>query len=160
TPRGKIPDNLGPTCRSGLRFPGGQYDFGSGRETMSGRLCGVLIVLSAMACGPAPAQGVPQGKAQFTEYVAAPLRSELKDVAVVVKGPLTLALGDGNMQANLDRIFTYCGSDAKGCPREIANYVKGVAEAVRGERAPPSKEAIRILVRPRAYAEGSPELKN
>jgi uncharacterized protein YtpQ (UPF0354 family) len=126
---------------------------------MSGRLGGVLIVLLATAFSPAHAQGVPQGKAQFTEYVAAQLRSELKDVSVAVKGPLTLALGDGNMQANLDRIFTYCGSNAKGCRREIANYVKGVAEAVRDQLAPPSKEAIRILVRTRAYAEGSPQLK-
>jgi hypothetical protein len=126
---------------------------------MPGRLGGVFMVLSAMACGAAHAQGVPRGEAAFTEYVAAELRRELKDVAVGVKGPLTLALGDGNMQANLDRIFNYCASNAKGCRREIANYIKGVAETVRDQLAPPSKDAVRVLVRSRAYAEGSPELK-
>jgi uncharacterized protein YtpQ (UPF0354 family) len=126
---------------------------------MSRRLCGVLLALSAMACGPASARDVPKGEVQFTEYVAARLRGELKDVAVAVKGPLTLALGEGNMQANLDRIFIYCGSNADGCRHEIANYVKGVAEAVRGQLAPPSKEAIRILVRHRSYGEGAPQLK-
>ena len=88
---------------------------------MSRRLCGVLIVLSAMACNAARAQDVPQGEAGFTEYVAAQLRRELKDVAVAVKGPLTLAVGGGGMQANLDRIFTYCRGNANGCPHEIAN---------------------------------------
>jgi uncharacterized protein YtpQ (UPF0354 family) len=126
---------------------------------MSRRLCGVLLALAAAACGPAFAQGVPQGEVPFTEYVADRLRSELKDVAVAVKGPLTLGLGDGNMQANLDRIFAYCAGNATGCRREIANYVKGVAEAVRGQLTAPSKEAIRILVRPRSYGEGSPEMK-
>jgi uncharacterized protein YtpQ (UPF0354 family) len=126
---------------------------------MSGRLCGVLIVLWAMVYGPALAQGVPRGEAAFTEYVAAELRRELKDVAVAVKGPLTLALGNGNMQANLDRIFTYCRNNVKGCERELAVYVKGVVETVRDQRAPPSKEAVRILVRTRGYAESSPEMK-
>jgi uncharacterized protein YtpQ (UPF0354 family) len=126
---------------------------------MSGRLWGVLVVLSAFACGPAHAQGVPRGEVPFTEYVAAHLRSELKDVAVAVKGPLTLGLGEGDMQANLDRIFAYCRDNPKGCRREIATYIKGTAEAVRDQLTPPSKEAVRILVRPRSYAEGSPELK-
>jgi hypothetical protein len=37
------------------------------------------------------------------------------DAAVVVKGPLRLAIG--GMQAHLDRIFRYCSETATGCER-------------------------------------------
>jgi hypothetical protein len=70
---------------------------------MSTRLCCVLVMLSATACPSARAQDVPRGEAAFTEYVAAQLRRETGGAAVVVKGPLTLAIGE--MQANLDRLL-------------------------------------------------------
>src|SRR5262245_26038533 len=116
---------------------------------MSTRLCGVLIVLSAMACSSASAQDVPKGEAAFTEYVAAQLRRETGDAAIVVKGPLTLAVGE--LQANLDRIFAYCGRNSTGCPREISTYVKGIAQVHKDRLTPPSKEAVRVLVRTQAY---------
>jgi uncharacterized protein YtpQ (UPF0354 family) len=69
--------------------------------------------------------------------------------AIVVKGPLTLAVGE--LQANLDRIFAYCSRDRTGCAREITTYVKGVAQVHKDRLAPPSKEAVRVLVRTQAY---------
>ena len=116
---------------------------------MSTRLCSVLIILSAMACSSASAQGVPKGEAAFTEYVAAQLRRETGGAAIVVKGPLTLAVGE--LQANLDRIFAYCSRDRTGCAREISTYVKGVAQVHKDRLTPPSKEAVRVLVRTQAY---------
>lgn len=116
---------------------------------MSTRLCSVLIILSAMSCSSASAQDVPKGEAAFTEYVAAQLRREMGGAAIVVKGPLTLAVGE--LQANLDRIFAYCSRDRTGCAREITTYVKGVAQVHKDRLAPPSKEAVRVLVRTQAY---------
>src|SRR5262245_4692822 len=116
---------------------------------MSTRLCGVLIILSAMACSSASAQDIPRGEAAFTEYVAAQLRREMGDAVIVVKGPLTLAVGE--LQANLDRIFAYCNRDRTGCAREISTYVKGIAQVHKDRLAPPSKEAVRVLVRTQAY---------
>jgi uncharacterized protein YtpQ (UPF0354 family) len=116
---------------------------------MSTRLCSVLIILSAMSCSSASAQDVPKGEAAFTEYVAAQLRREMGGAAIVVKGPLTLAVGE--LQANLDRIFAYCSRDRTGCAREISTYVKGVAQVHKDRLTPPSKEAVRVLVRTQAY---------
>src|SRR5262245_50414904 len=112
------------------------------------RLCGLVLALSALACASAGAQDPPKGRAAFTEHVAALLRSET-EAAVVVAGPLTLKVGD--LQANLDRIYAYCDREPRGCAREVSTYVKGVAQAHKDRSAPASREAVRILVRTRAY---------
>jgi hypothetical protein len=116
---------------------------------MSIRLCGVLLVLAAMGCGSASAQDVPKGKAAFTEYVAERFRREMGGAAVVVEGPLRLAIG--GMQANLDRIFGYCSQTTTGCEREISNYVEGIAQASTDRTAPPTRETVRVIVRTREY---------
>ena len=115
---------------------------------MSTRLCGALIVLAAIGCGSIRAQDVPKGKAAFTEYVAEQFRREM-GTAVVVKGPLRLAIG--GMQANLDRIFGYCSQAVTGCEREISNYVVGIAQANKDRTAPATREAVRVIVRTREY---------
>jgi uncharacterized protein YtpQ (UPF0354 family) len=119
---------------------------------MLGRLCSVLVVLFA-ACSWAYAQEarapVPKGEAAFTEYVAAQLRRAIRGATVKVNGPLTLELGE--LQANLDRVFVFCTRHTSGCANEIANYVKGVAEVYRDRTAPPSKAAVRIVVRTKTY---------
>jgi uncharacterized protein YtpQ (UPF0354 family) len=115
---------------------------------MSIRLCGVLLVL-AMGCGSARAQDVPKGKAAFTEYVAEQFQREMGSEAVVVKGPLRLAIG--GMQANLDRIFGYCSQTTTGCEREISNYVEGIAQVNKDRAAPPTRETVRVIVRTREY---------
>lgn len=116
---------------------------------MSTRLCGILIVLAAIGCGSTRAQDVPKGKAAFTEYVAELFRREMVGAAVVVKGPLSLAIG--GMQANLDRVFRYCSQTATGCEREISNYVEGIAQANKDRTAPPTRENVRVIVRTREY---------
>lgn len=119
---------------------------------MLGRRCSVVIILFA-ACASAFAQEtrapVPKGEAAFTEYVAAQVRRAIRGATVEVKGPLTLGLG--GIQANLDRIFIFCNRNTTGCANEIANYVKGVAEVYRDRTAPPSKAAVRIIVRTKTY---------
>jgi uncharacterized protein YtpQ (UPF0354 family) len=116
---------------------------------MSIRLCGVLIVLVAIGCGPARAQDVPKEKAAFTEYVAEQFRREMSGAAVVVKGPLRLAIG--GLQANLDRIFGYCSQTTTGCEREISNYVESIAQVSKDRAARPTREAVRVIVRTREY---------
>jgi uncharacterized protein YtpQ (UPF0354 family) len=121
------------------------------------RRSAALLLLSAAVCGPARAQDVPRGEAAFTEYVAAQLRREVKGAKVEVKGPLTL--GVGSLQANLDRIHVYCGDNAKGCRREVSNYVKGVAQILEGQHAPLTKEVVRIIVRTTGYVKASSQQK-
>jgi uncharacterized protein YtpQ (UPF0354 family) len=112
------------------------------------RVCAAVLVLSA-ACLLAHAQAVPKGQAAFTEHVATQLRRAIRGATVEVKGPLTLQLGE--IQANLDRIFIFCDKNAAGCPNEVANYVRGIAELYQDRTAPPSKAAVRIIVRTKAY---------
>src|SRR5262245_24473419 len=117
------------------------------------RVCCVLLLVSAVVFGSPRAQDVPGGEAAFTDYVAGQMRREVKGAQVEVKGPLTL--GVGGLQANLDRIYIYCGDDAKGCRREIANYVKAVAQTLQDRSAPLAKEVVRIIVRTKGYVKAS-----
>jgi uncharacterized protein YtpQ (UPF0354 family) len=105
------------------------------------------------ACSSAYTQDVrapvPNGEAAFTEYVATQLQRAIRGATVKVKGPLTLELGE--LQANLDRIFVFCNRNAAGCANEITNYVKGVAQVYQDRTAPPSKAAVRVIVRTKTY---------
>src|SRR5215510_9618274 len=112
------------------------------------RLCGALIIVATM-CGLACAQDVPKGQAAFTEYVATQVRRALEGETVNVKGTLTLEIGE--IQANLDRIFAFCNRNASACTNEISNYVRGVVQVVKDRTAPPTNEAVRIVVRTKDY---------
>jgi uncharacterized protein YtpQ (UPF0354 family) len=121
------------------------------RNGITSRLCIFLAIFPAYTL--VLAQEVPTGEAAFTEYVASQLRRETGGAAVSVKGPLTLALG--GVQANLDRIFAFCRSNRSGCSREISNYVTATAQIYNGRSTPPSKEAVRVVVRRQAYVTAS-----
>lgn len=111
-----------------------------------------LAALPVMAS--AAAQPVPTDAAAFTEFVAAQLRKEpLAGQAVTIKGPLTLKVGD--LQANLDRVFGFCRTNAGACQEEIDRYAQGVAQVIKDMNAPLQKEAVRLAVRPSSYAQQS-----
>lgn len=86
-------------------------------------IAALVTVLSSWSAGgaanaadtPKDASDIPRDASGFTEHVAEQVRRELADVAVTIKGPLTLGLG--GMQANLDRIYDFCRRDLVGCPR-------------------------------------------
>lgn len=120
-------------------------------QAMVTRLCSALVVLAA-GCSSAGAQEIPKGEAAFTDYVAAQLRRATGGADVVVKAPLTLALGE--LQANLDRIFAYCSRSPSDCAGELAHYVETVAQLHKDRPAPPSREAVRVVVRTQAYVTG------
>jgi uncharacterized protein YtpQ (UPF0354 family) len=115
------------------------------------RLCGGLVIV-ALAFGSARAQDIPKGEAAFTQYVATQLQRAIQGETVKVEGPLTL--GVAGLQANLDRIFAFCNRNSSGCANEVSNYVKAVAETYKDRSAPPSKEAVRVVVRAQAYLTG------
>jgi hypothetical protein len=111
-----------------------------------------LAVVGLLAfVAAAVAEDVPRDEAGFTQFVAARLRSQLNDVEVSMKAPLTLGVGE--LQANLSRIFTFCASNSSGCLAQIDSYVSGAAEAYRNQHAPPTKEAVRLVVRTAEYIE-------
>lgn len=112
------------------------------------------ILLAALAAANAFAQQIPTAEAAFTEYVAAQLRKQpLAGQTVMIKGPLTLKVGD--LQANLDRVFGFCGANAGGCQGEIDRYAQGVAQVIKDMNAPPRKEDVRLAVRPSSYLQQS-----
>ena len=110
-------------------------------------------IFAALLATAALAQDVPRDESAFTDYVANALRREVGADAVVVKGPLTLGLGE--LQAKLDRIFKFCGSGASACQAEIDRYVKGAAQVHRERNAPPTRDAIRVVIRTSQYAQAA-----
>jgi len=107
------------------------------------------IAAVALLASSVTAQPIPMEERAFSEHVAAQLRKVIPEGNVVVKGSLTL--GVGQLQANLDRIFSFCRRDTAGCEGEIDRYVKGTAQAFRDRLAPPSPDAVRIVVRTTEY---------
>jgi uncharacterized protein YtpQ (UPF0354 family) len=97
------------------------------------------------------AQAIPKDEAGFTKYVTGQIHAELGDASIAIRGPLKVAVG--NMQGNLDRIFGFCQRNSDGCSKEIAIYVKALAQAYRDENVPPSREALRIVVRTSEYVQ-------
>ena len=82
------------------------------------------LVAAMMACGlngAARAEQIPTDEPAFTAFVAGRIRAEIRDIPVVVKGPLTVSIGP--LQANLDRIYAFCKANAAGCAGQITNYV-------------------------------------
>jgi hypothetical protein len=107
---------------------------------------GLVGLLSA-----AIAEEVPRDVSAFTDAVAVELRQQVGEASVIVKGPLTLGLGD--LQLNLDRIFSFCRGNAAGCRAQVDNYVRGAAETYRTVTAPPNKSSVRLVVRTSEYIE-------
>jgi len=97
------------------------------------------------------AQNIPKDEAGFTDYVTAQIHAEVGDASIAVKGPLTVAVGD--IQANLDRIFSFCKRNSDGCSKEVANYVKALGQAYRDKNVAPSREALRLVVRTTQYVQ-------
>ena len=63
----------------------------------------------------------------------------------------TLTLGVGPLQANLDRVFAFCRRSPSACDAEVGRYVSGVVEVYRDGAAPPTKERVRVVLRPAQY---------
>lgn len=112
-------------------------------------LIAAVVVGSLLAAGSASAQHVPADEAGFTTFVAARIQAPLRDKQVVVKGPLTLSIGP--LQANLDRVYAFCKSNTSGCAKEIETYVGGVVAMASNAKDPPTKAALRIVVRSTDY---------
>ncbi|MCF8204089.1 MAG: hypothetical protein K9J82_03360 [Methylotenera sp.] len=97
-------------------------------------------------------EGSPAEQAAFTERVASLLRTQLGDAAVEMTEPLTLKIG--GTQANLDRVNTFCRANAAGCDAELARYVSAVVDMQKNAALPPTRTALRAVVRPTAFADG------
>jgi hypothetical protein len=115
-----------------------------------------LAAASLVGVASAVAQTIPTDEAGFTTYVADRLRKELSGAKVNIEGPLTIVIG--SMQANLDRVYSFCGRNRAGCANEVNTYVKAVVQAQRNQGAPPTKEAVRLVVRTAGYLEQSQKM--
>jgi uncharacterized protein YtpQ (UPF0354 family) len=113
--------------------------------------CWLAAALSLAYSLTATAGDIPKDEAGFTEYVAGLVRAEVTDAPVTIKGPLTLRFGE--LTANLDRIFAFCRRNADGCSNEVTTYVKTVVQVYRDQNAPPTREAVRLVVRTTQYVQ-------
>lgn len=117
------------------------------------RIRHLLAIVSVMLAPLSAAQSVPVDEAGFTDYVAGLLRKEVGDPAVVVVSPLTIKVGD--LQANLDRVFAFCKRNSEGCSSELDRYVKGAAHVLKERLAPPTREAVRVVLRSEQYVQAA-----
>lgn len=99
------------------------------------------------------AQDIPSDEPGFTAHVAEMLRKEVGNETVVIKGPLTIGLGE--LQANLDRVFIFCKSNSSGCPVELERYIKSAAQVHKERSAAPSKDAVRVVLRTSQYVQSA-----
>lgn len=114
----------------------------------------VAVAVACLATSQfAFAQVIPKDQDGFTDFVAQRVRKEVSDTSVVIRGPLTLGVGD--LQANLDRIYAFCGANASDCVAEMDLYVKGIAQVLREQNAPPKRESVRLAVRTTKYVEAT-----
>jgi hypothetical protein len=121
------------------------------RSTLSWRSCCLVAAAFFILTTLVHAEEVPRDVSEFTDAVAIELRQQVGETSVIVKGPLTLGLGD--LQLNLDRIFAFCRGNAAGCQAQVDSYVKGAAETYRTVTAPPNKSSVRLVVRTSEYIE-------
>jgi hypothetical protein len=101
-------------------------------------LAAAIAAARLLAPATAHAQDIPADPSGLTSYVAEQMRAAIRDLSVDVKAPLTLAAGP--MQANLDRVYSFCRTNTGSCAREIDAYVKGVVEAAHSHGAAPKKK--------------------
>ena len=99
-------------------------------------------------------EGSAAERTAFTEKVALLLRTQIRDQEVVVADPLTLKVGE--LQANLDRVYTFCRRNAAGCDAVLARYVQVVGEVHGKAAAPVAREALRLVVRSADFGAGVP----
>ena len=126
----------------------------AGRGKRLTGMCSPRFVTLALFFGLSSATAVkagdiPQDESGFTEYVAAQMRKEVGDQSVAIKGPLALGLGE--MQANLSRIYGFCKTNSDGCAQEVTNYVKAAVQAYQDRNAAPTRDAVRLVVRTTGY---------
>jgi uncharacterized protein YtpQ (UPF0354 family) len=112
-------------------------------------LIAVIVAGDLVGAGTARAQQIPVDEGAFTAFVAERIRAEIRDTPVVIKGPLTLSIGP--LQTNLDRIYAFCKANASGCAREIGAYVSGVKATTSSRNDPPTRAALRAVVRSADY---------
>jgi uncharacterized protein YtpQ (UPF0354 family) len=112
------------------------------------RVALLVLCVSAM---PALAQGIPTDEPNFTKYVAERLRKQIGNTSIEIKGPLTLSVGQ--LQANLDRVYSFCQRSPAGCAQEIDTYVKAAAQVHSDRSAAPTKAAVRVVVRTAQYVQ-------
>ena len=118
------------------------------RSRMGRWLIALIVAGDLVAAGAARAQ-IPADEPAFTSFVAERIRAEIRDTPVVIKGPLTLSIGP--LQANLDRIYAFCKANPSACAKEVGAYVNGIVTTAGNRNDPPTKAALRVVVRSADY---------
>ncbi len=103
--------------------------------------CISFVTAVAAWCGTTRAEEIPRVAEAFTRFVAARVKTEASSKTVAVKGPLTLTIG--SLEANLDRVYTYCAANASGCLTQIDTYIAAVLEMATAEPEKITREMVR-----------------
>ncbi|MBZ8142613.1 hypothetical protein CLD22_22270 [Rubrivivax gelatinosus] len=107
------------------------------------RLALLLVTTAAVA------QPVALDEDTFTRHAAEQLQRTLSSGPVTVLGPLTLGVGEA--QVNLDRIHAFCQRNTEGCAERLQAFLRDIVVSMGDAQARPSADALRIVLRSAAY---------
>lgn len=127
---------------------------------MTSRVVGGLRAAAVFAAvGFACPGGARADDASFTKQMAERLSRELPGLRIEMVDALTLKIrqADGTdlLQANLDRLSSFCARSAENCEAATAQYVGAVAETIQDRVRPIDASQIRLNVRPRKGLEAA-----
>ena len=110
-----------------------------------------ILVLIVVACisSLTNAETVPSSEPEFTEFVAQAVRNQVGESPVLVMGPLTLKMGD--FQVNLDRVYKFCVSNSQKCSAAIDQYIKSVIEVQQQQNMPIDVKSVMLILRSSDY---------
>jgi hypothetical protein len=110
----------------------------------------LVCALAACFTLAAHAGTAPTDAAGFTEFGAQAMRAELgPDVAVKVKGPLTLSIDE--LQLNLDRVYSFCGKNPADCNTALAEFSKKVSGFLKERNVPVDTKTVLLAIRSSDY---------
>ncbi|BEV08887.1 hypothetical protein [Methylophilus sp. DW102] len=92
---------------------------------------------------------ITESEDSFTEVIKAKIQSRLSDVSVNVKSPLTLSVGD--FDVNLHRFYTFCKNNEKECNAYLDPFINKMIQAYKDINTPPNKSAIGLIIRTNEY---------
>ena len=124
-----------------------------------------LLVLAPLLLLSAPAQGgdAPylSDERTFTAYIAQLMTRALPTGKTQIKGPLTLTidgLPDGEIQMNLDSLYSYCRRAPEDCDPQTQAYIARSATSFRKMMAPLQLADLRAVIRDSGYVENGEKL--
>jgi hypothetical protein len=98
-------------------------------------------------------RGIPKSAPAFTKFVARFIQDALPSAKVTVIGRLQLDVEapNGGHTTDLHNVYSTCQRDPDICDQEVTVFVAQAVVGYKASNSPPTRVALRVVVRPSAY---------